>query len=73
MIETYEILEKRNMIFMSHPGNRDMPALLKMIEKYPNIIFLFHGEEIKKPQLSQILEKYTNVYYSLDYNMISNC
>ena len=73
MLEIYEVLEERNMIFMSHPENKDMPAMEKMVKKYPNITFLFHGQEMKRQYLDDMLEKYPNVYYSLDYNMISDC
>ena len=73
MLEIYEVLEERNMIFMSHPENKDMPAMEKMVKKYPNITFLFHGQEMKRQYLDDMLEKYPNVYYSLDYAMISYC
>lgn len=66
LLEMYELADKNNLIVQIHPNRGQLPALERMLKKYPNVKFLAHVMPDVKKEVGKLMETYSNLYYSLD-------
>lgn len=66
LLEMYALAEKHNLIVQIHPNKGQLPALERLLKKYPNVKFLVHVMPDVKKEVGKLMGTYDNLYYSLD-------
>lgn len=65
-LEMYSLSDKYNLIVQIHPDQGQVPALERLLKKYPDVIFLAHLMVDDRKEIGRLIETYDNLYYSLD-------
>lgn len=66
LLEMFAFADEYNLIVQIHPDRGQLPALERLLNKYPNVKFLAHVMPDAKEEIGKLMEKYNNLYYSLD-------